>query len=125
MGRYAPSRRVTCESCLSIDVRIWHRQGLLRPAGQRFSSSWTRNGKPTGSIGVRTEADAVVLTSRGVASGNASSSACRSCGQDATSVAHVAGSAAARLPATDPAEGAWRSCTCAHPRYSRADNAAA
>jgi hypothetical protein len=50
---------------VSVDVREWHRRGLLRPAGQQFSSSWTRNGKPTGSVGVRTEADAVVLTFQG------------------------------------------------------------
>ena len=61
MDRPAFGRRAICESRLSIDVREWHRQGLLRPAGQRFSHSWTRNGKPLGSIDVRTEADAVVL----------------------------------------------------------------
>jgi hypothetical protein len=43
-------------------VREWHRQGLLRAPGQRFSYCWTRNGKPSFSIGVRTEADAVILT---------------------------------------------------------------
>lgn len=43
-------------------MREWHRQGLLRAPGQRFSYCWTRNGKPSFSIGVRTEADAVILT---------------------------------------------------------------
>jgi hypothetical protein len=61
----AHRKRRTCESCICIDVRQWHRQGLLRPAGQRFTSSWTRNGKPLGSIDVRTAADAVVLTFKG------------------------------------------------------------
>jgi hypothetical protein len=65
MGQSAFGRRPTCESCLSIDVRQWHRQGLLRPVGQRFSYSWTRDGKPSGSIDVRTAADAVILTSEG------------------------------------------------------------
>jgi hypothetical protein len=61
MGRPAYGGRTTCESCKSIDVRRWHREGRLR-AGQRFSCSWTRGGAPSGSISVRTEADAVLLT---------------------------------------------------------------
>jgi hypothetical protein len=65
MGRSACGRRATCESCLSIDVRQWHRHGLLRHAGLRFTWSWTRHGKPLGSIDVRTAADAVVLTIKG------------------------------------------------------------
>ena len=61
MGRPAYGARTTCESCKSIDVRLWHREGWLR-AGQRFSCSWTREGAPSGSISVQTEADAVLLT---------------------------------------------------------------
>jgi hypothetical protein len=60
MGRPAYGGRPTCEGCVSIDVRRWHREGRLH-AGQHFSSSWTSGGKPFGSISVRTEADAVVL----------------------------------------------------------------
>ena len=44
--------RLTCESCKSIDVRRWHREGRLRP-GQYFSWSWTCGGEPSGNIGVR------------------------------------------------------------------------
>jgi hypothetical protein len=44
-------------------VRRWHREGLLQ-AGQYFSWSWTRGEEPAGSIGVRTEWDAVVLIYR-------------------------------------------------------------
>ena len=51
------------KACTSIDVRRWHREGLLR-AGQYFSWSWTRGGEPAGSIGVRPEWDAVVLIYR-------------------------------------------------------------
>jgi len=51
--------RLTCESCNSIDVRRWHREGRLRP-GQYFSWSWTWGGEPSGNIGVRTEASTVV-----------------------------------------------------------------
>jgi hypothetical protein len=63
MARPAYGGRRTCESCKSIDVRRWHREGRLS-AGQFFSWSWTRSGKPSGSISVRAEGDAVVLLYR-------------------------------------------------------------
>jgi len=63
MARPAYGGRITCESCTSIDVRRWHREGRLRPE-QHFSCSWTRGGEPAGSISVRTESSAVVLIYR-------------------------------------------------------------
>ena len=63
MTRPANWGRLTCESCLAIDVREWKRRGLLRP-GQMFPVSWNRAGVPCGSISVRTESDAVVLIFR-------------------------------------------------------------
>jgi hypothetical protein len=63
MARRAYGGRTTCESCRSIDVRRWHREKRLQ-AGQYFSWSWTRVGEPFGDIGVRTEADKVVLMFR-------------------------------------------------------------
>src|SRR5271169_1920369 len=64
MGRPAYGALSTCESCRSIDVRRWHREGRLT-AGQYFRSSWTDSGgEPSGGINVRTERDAVVLTYR-------------------------------------------------------------
>ena len=63
MARHAGSGRVTCKSCLFIDVRDWNRRGYLR-AGQSFTWSWECAGKPIGSISVRTEADAAILTYR-------------------------------------------------------------
>src|SRR4030095_13740060 len=63
MARPAYGGRTTCESCKSIDVRRWHREGRLR-AGQSFSCSWTRAGAPSGSVSLRTKADAVVLALR-------------------------------------------------------------
>jgi hypothetical protein len=57
------------ESCTSIDVRQWHREGFLYP-GQQFSWSWTRGGEPAGSIAVRVESDAVVLNYRADISGS-------------------------------------------------------
>jgi len=46
----------------SIDVRRWHRDGLLTP--QSFSWSWSCNGEAIGYINVRTEQDQVILTYR-------------------------------------------------------------
>jgi hypothetical protein len=56
-------RRDSCESCKSVDVRRWHRDGRLR-AGQQFPWAWTCDGRPSGTIRVRTELDAVILTYR-------------------------------------------------------------
>jgi hypothetical protein len=55
--------RTTCESCKSIDVRRWHREGRLH-AGQHFSWSWTYRGERSGSIDVRTEWDTAILMYR-------------------------------------------------------------
>jgi len=55
--------RATCESCISIDVRRWHREGRLDP-GLSFSSSWIRGGELSASIDVHAETDAVVLMYR-------------------------------------------------------------
>jgi hypothetical protein len=63
MARRAGSGRLICENCLFIDVREWNHLGYLR-AGQSFTWSWDRAGKPIGSISIRTEADAAVLTYR-------------------------------------------------------------
>ena len=60
---------MTCESCTSIDVREWHRRGLLYP-GQQFSWSWTCGGEPAGTINVRAECAAVVLNYRSCGSGS-------------------------------------------------------
>jgi hypothetical protein len=51
--RSAIAGRLTCESCLAIDVREWKRRGFLRP-GQLFPVSWNRACVPCGSISVRT-----------------------------------------------------------------------
>ena len=61
MARPALGGRTTCESCPSIDVREWQRKGLLH-AGQDFSWSWTRGGDAAGSVTVRVEDAAVVLS---------------------------------------------------------------
>jgi hypothetical protein len=69
MARRALGGRATCESCPSIDVREWHRQGRLH-SGQHFSWSWTRGSEPAGSITVRVECAAVVLAYRSCSLGS-------------------------------------------------------
>jgi hypothetical protein len=63
MARPAYRGRTTCESCISIDVRGWHREGRLRQ-GLFFSCSWACGGEQFGSINVRTEVNAVILMFR-------------------------------------------------------------
>ena len=63
MARSAFGSRTTCESCNSVDVRRWHREGRLR-IGQSFSCSWTYGGEPSGTIQVRAEHDSVLLIYR-------------------------------------------------------------
>jgi hypothetical protein len=63
MGRPAYGARSTCESCKSIDVRRWHREGRLS-AGQDFTCSWSRFGSDAGSIKVSAGRDAIMLTYR-------------------------------------------------------------
>jgi hypothetical protein len=70
MGRYPGGGCATCESCISIDVRRWHRQARLHE-GQYFPCSWTCGGEPSGNINVRAEADAVVLIYRSRSRGDA------------------------------------------------------
>ena len=69
MARPAYGGRTTCESCPSIDVRQWHREGRLYP-GQHFSCSWARGGEPAGSITVQVECAAVLLSYRSCYSGS-------------------------------------------------------
>ena len=114
MARPYGTRRATCESCISIDVRRWHRERRLH-AGQYFSCSWTCGGEPSGNIGVRSEADAVSLLYRsrrwGIQSGNRSSSACQLHGPRATWVAAVPGSSVPSTRVADTADAAWRFST--------------
>ena len=63
MARSLFGARDTCESCKSIDVRRWCREGRL-VAGHSFWWSWTCLGEPSGTINVRVEDAAVVLIYR-------------------------------------------------------------
>ena len=52
--------RARCDWCKSIDVRRWQRRGLLSP-GTFFSQTWTRDGEPSGNIGVLVKDGSVTL----------------------------------------------------------------
>jgi hypothetical protein len=64
--------RLICEACTFIDVREVKRRGLLC-AGRSFTWSWNRDGEPCGSISVRIEPDAAVLSFRSQIPGTAHS----------------------------------------------------
>ena len=49
--RWHPGSRDTTENSHAIDVRIWHRDGWLKP-GSQFVVEWLHGGKEAGSIGV-------------------------------------------------------------------------
>ena len=53
------SKNVTSD-LKSIDIRLWHREGLLSP-GQSFNWKWSYDGEPIGSIQVLTESERVQL----------------------------------------------------------------
>jgi hypothetical protein len=63
MSRCGSRKRPTVEGCLLIDVRRWHRDGLLR-SGRTVSWSWYRRGKPLGTIEVTPTCNAAVLQVR-------------------------------------------------------------
>jgi hypothetical protein len=118
----APSvygRHPICEHYNSIDVRRWHRDGRLA-SGQRFTASWTWGEEPSGSIGVRTEADAVILMfvteAERTLNGNRSSNAYRSRGQTATWAAAARGLSVRAADAASP-------CFTEFRAYSVAGNA--
>lgn len=69
MGGYGSGRRWSYEakdttgSYRFIDVRQWHREGLITP-NQSFAWKWLRQGENVGSIQVRTEPNRVILDYR-------------------------------------------------------------
>ena len=57
------SAKDTTSDYWAIDVRRWHRDGMLTP-DQAFGWRWLRHGEVVASIRVRTEQDRVILTYR-------------------------------------------------------------
>jgi hypothetical protein len=52
-GAGRPGNRIVGETLHRIDVRLWAKKGYLQSDIERgFSWNWTRNGEPSGSIGV-------------------------------------------------------------------------
>ena len=66
--RWRSDARETTDDHRSIDVRRWHRDGLLTP-GRTFNLRWSQDGRVVATIGVRTGSDRVVLTYRHQSSG--------------------------------------------------------
>lgn len=58
--RWGDSKKTT-NDCLSIDVRRWHRSGLL-VAGNVFYPQWYQHGEMVGAIGVCVESGRVTLS---------------------------------------------------------------
>jgi hypothetical protein len=58
-GAGRPGWRRKCEHMLSIDIRQLHRKGLLRTSS--FNSGWTRDGEPSGNVGVQVDPDNLTL----------------------------------------------------------------
>jgi hypothetical protein len=128
MARPAYGGRRTCESCRSIDVRRWHRNGALY-VGHHFSCSWTWDGKPSGRVDVRTETDAVVLIYRPPGPGAAEWQPFEQRVAITWTACHFGGRAglgsyARSTPVVDIAAGASRCCTRSAD-YSAAGSAAA
>jgi hypothetical protein len=61
-GRHGGGR--CTDDLFPLDVRKMYRYGLLTQQGQWFNWQWTCNGEVTGAIGMRVEADRVVLNYR-------------------------------------------------------------
>lgn len=57
--------KLPCESCTSIDVRRWNREGQLRP-GRDYLVAISRGTEFAGKIEIRVEHNAVVLFYRGL-----------------------------------------------------------
>jgi hypothetical protein len=105
----ADTKRPVSEDSLSIDVRRWSGDGLLRPY-QEFSCTWCQGDEALASIRVGIEADATFLAKAGAAvltfqwrvgrppSGPRSASTCPSRGPSAISAAPDHGFYVRRMP---------------------------
>jgi hypothetical protein len=62
-NRYRFNTKTTTDECNALDVRRLHREGALQP-GTLFSTSWSRFGRKTGSMGGFVYRDRIVLSYR-------------------------------------------------------------
>lgn len=63
------SARACTDAMCVLDVRSLRRAGLLTP-GHGFTCQWVRGGEPFVTVGIRVEADRVVLEDRGAGAGD-------------------------------------------------------
>ena len=61
MKRWTGEARRTCETCQSVDVRVWHRQGQLAP-DLLFSLTWASADEEFGWVNVITRSDSICLS---------------------------------------------------------------
>lgn len=62
-NRYRFDKKTTTDDCRSLDVRRFHREGLLK-SGTVFSWRWSRHGREVASIGALVYEDKLVLSYR-------------------------------------------------------------
>jgi hypothetical protein len=62
-NRWRYGAKSTTDDYLTLDVRRWAREGVLRP-GNRNGWQWTRNGETVASIQMRAEQERVILIYR-------------------------------------------------------------
>ena len=126
MHRWPFGGRITCESCMSIDVRLWYRQGRLR-AGQNFSWLWMQTASRAAPSRCSWKRKplfcAIARLVRWLPTGSPSSSAYRSLGPIAASADAGRGFAVLCESMAGTADDAWR-CFIVTANHSRAGIAA-
>ena len=126
MHRWPFGGRTTCESCMSIDVRLWYRQGRLR-AGQNFSWLWMQTASRAAPSRCSWKRKplfcAIARLVRWLPTGSPSSSAYRSLGPIAASADAGRGFAVLCESMAGTADDAWR-CFIVTANHSRAGIAA-
>jgi hypothetical protein len=67
-NRYRSDKKITTDECRSLDIRRFHREGLLKP-GHWFSWSWRRAEQEVASVGALVYEDKLVLSYRSKSGG--------------------------------------------------------
>jgi hypothetical protein len=67
-NRYRFDKKTTTDECRSLDIRRFHREGLLKP-GHWFSWSWRRAEQEVASVGALVYEDKLVLSYRSKSGG--------------------------------------------------------
>jgi hypothetical protein len=115
MGRSAYGARPTCESCKSIDVRRWHREGRLTPVSTLLvHGRIPMASRPVALTSARKLMRYCCRTRHaivGLPNGNRSISECGSAGRTVTSADDARGSSVQCIPTADTVDDGWQFCT--------------